>query len=192
MRLNRMVLMVIATCVLAMAASAQTLADRARELRKDKRTQSSSQRVFTNESLNLRPAPAISDTSSAAKKPSDDAAATDEEGEGDAEKAKGLTPDEEKAKAAADFKDKIEKAKAELAQLQREADVAQRENRLKAAVFYADAGTKLRDERKYADEDRKAQAELADKQKKIADTQAAIDRLRDGARRAGIPAGMIP
>ncbi|HUQ49257.1 MAG TPA: hypothetical protein VM056_00950, partial [Terriglobales bacterium] len=114
------------------------------------------------------------------------------EGEGDAEKAKGLTPDEEKAKAAADFKEKIDKANAELAQLKREADVAQREGRLKAAVFYADAGTKLRDERKYADEDRKARAELADKQRKISETQATIDRLRDGARRAGIPAGMIP
>lgn len=190
MRMNRLFPLIISALLLAMTATAQTLADRAREQRKDKRTATSNQRVYTNESLNLRPAPSIAEPLATAKKSAEDAAAAEEDG--DSEKAKARTPDEEKAKLAAEFKDQIDKAKTELTQLQREADVNQREGRLKAAVFYADAGAKLRDEKKYAAEESKARAELADKQKKITDLLASLEKMRESARRAGIPAGMIP
>jgi hypothetical protein len=180
-----------ATLIFCLPLAAQTIADRARDVRKDKRTTTATDKVYTNESLNLRAPAAISEPTSAGKK---DAKKGDEaaDGEEDAAKEKELSPDEQKAKAAAEFKDKIEKAKGELTQLQRELDVAQRENRLRTAVYYADAGSKLRDERKFADDDRKIQADFADKQKKIGDLQQTLDKLRDGARRAGVPAGLIP
>jgi hypothetical protein len=54
-------------------------------------------------------------------------------------------------------------------------------------VFYADAGARLRDEKKYAEDDRKYQADIANKQKAIADGKATLDKLREEARRAGVP-----
>jgi hypothetical protein len=183
---SRLFALFLGCLALALSANAQTLADRARELRKDKRTPSANEKVFTNETLNLRPAPSISEKTENGKDAKKDAA----DAEGDEEKT--LTPDEEKAKTAADYKDKIEKAKGELATVQRELDIAQRENRLRVAQYYSDAGNKLRDEKKFADEERRNQADIADKQKKLADTQATIERLRSEARRAGVPPGLIP
>lgn len=181
---NKIALMLVAALVCLLPAAAQTLADRARELRKEKRTPSTNEKVYTNETMHLRPAPSISDTDGKnGKKAAAEETDTDE---------KQATPDEEKAKLAADYKDKIEKAKSELATLQRELEINQRENRLRVAQFYSDAGNKLRNEKAFADEQAKNQAELTEKQKKIADTQASLEKLRSEARRAGIPAGLIP
>lgn len=178
--------LLIAAVVFAYPMAAQTLADRARELRKEKRTQSSSEKVFTNESLNLRPAPSIGEKATETKPAAKGEETEEEEG------AKKLTPDEEKAAAAADIRSRIEKAKSEVATLQRELDIATRENKLRTAQFYADAGNRLRDEKKFADEQRANQADMADKQKRLAEAQALIENLRNEARRAGVPAGLIP
>jgi len=181
-------------CLLVAAAlwisplAAQTLADRARELRKTKRTPSANEKVFTNETLSLRPAPAIAEEKATATKtpakPGEAAAAEDAEPE--------VSPEEAKAAAASELTGKIQKAKEELATLQRELDIATRENKLRTAQFYADAGNRLRNERAFQDEQRKNQADMADKQKKIADITAQLEGLRGEARRAGLPAGQIP
>ncbi|HUR36826.1 MAG TPA: hypothetical protein VM009_03350 [Terriglobales bacterium] len=168
--------------------TAQTLADRARELRKDKRTPSANGKVFTNETLNLRPAPSIGDPKDA--KATDTKA--DPKGETDEDAPPKATPEEEKAALAADLKGKIESAKAELATVQRELDIASREEKLRIAQYYADAGNRLRDERRFADEQRKTQQDIVDKQKKVAAATALIENLRNQARRAGIPPGLIP
>ncbi|MEO6119189.1 MAG: hypothetical protein ABIP12_00760 [Terriglobales bacterium] len=184
-------------CLLVAAAlwisplAAQTIADIARENRKFKRTPSANDKVFTNDSLHLRPGPSIAEPGTAAKapiKPGEAAAAA----EGDEEAAPGANPEESKAAAAATFVSQIERAKSELATLQRELDIAARENKLRTAQFYADAGNRLRNERSFEDEQRKNQADTADKQKRIAATAAQLEALRSEARRAGVPAGMIP
>ncbi len=177
-----------AGCVigLAIAVTAQTLtvADVAREYRKQK---VSSGRVLTNESLALRSAPG--DTSTPATTGSASASDTKT---GDKTAAKTDDSAEGMQKLAAEWKGKIESQKAEIVQLQRELDVSQRENKLRAASFYADAGTRLRDSQKYAEDDKKYQAEAADKQKTIVAAQQALEKMRDEARRAGVPAGQIP
>lgn len=182
---NRIALFLLASLVLVLPAATQTLADRARELRKQKRTPSANEKVFTNESLSLRPAPAISekpaDTKADAKKGADEESAEEEK-----------TPDEQKAELAASYRDQIEKAKNEMATLQRELDIATRENKLRVAQFYADAGNRLRDEKKFVEEQNKTLADIADKQKRLADTSATLERLRSEARRAGIAPGLIP
>ena len=181
-------LFVAMTCAGSLAA--QTLADRARELRKEKRTPSANEKVYTNESLSLRPAPAISEKSGDGKaadaKPADKAAAAE------ADEEAALTPDEQKAALAADLKGKIDSAKSELATLQRELEIASREQKLRTAQYYADAGNRLRDERKFVEEENRNRTEMAEKQKKIADTSALIENLRSQARRAGIAPGLIP
>ncbi len=183
---NRIALLLLASLVLVLPAATQTLADRARELRKQKRTPSANEKVFTNESLSLRPAPAISEKPADAKTEAKKGAEDEEAAEGE------KTPDEQKAELAASYRDQIEKAKNEAATLQRELDIATRENKLRVAQFYADAGNRLRDEKKFVEEQNKTLADIADKQKRLSDTAATLDRLRSEARRAGIAPGLIP
>lgn len=184
---TRLACLLVAAAVCVSPLAAQTLADRARELRKEKRTQSANDKVFTNETLSLRPGPGITtgvERPAEAAAPAKSAAAPDDEPE--------MTPDEAKAAAASEAKAKIDKVKGELATLQRELDIAQRENKIRTAQFYADAGNRLRNERAFADEQRKNEADVADKQQKIAAAQAMLETLRNEARRAGVPAGQIP
>jgi hypothetical protein len=166
----------------AAAAAQATVADVAREYRK---TKSANSRVLTNESLSLRSAQ--SDSSAASSAVSSDSSKADSK----AEKPADDSP-EARQKAADEWKSRIEAKKAEIVQLQRELDVAQRENKLRAAAYYGDAGTRLRDSAKYAEEDRKYQSEIANKQAAITAAQQAVDKMRDDARRAGVPAGQIP
>ncbi len=167
------------------AAQAPTVADIAREYRK---TKGPTQRVLTNESLAFKASSGESSAPSATT--GMDASASKSE----AKPGEKPTDDsaEGKQKLAEEWKAKIEAQKTEMARLQRELDVSQRENKLRAASFYADAGTRLRDSQKYAEEDKKYQAEAAEKQKAIAAVQQAVDKLRDEARRAGVPPGQIP
>ncbi len=169
------------TFAATVALAQDTLADAARAQQAKKKTTQASH-VYTNESMEFHPAPADatpkSDAKAADKKDSADATAgTDAE-----------APDAaaDKKKAADALKEKYSKQQAELTQLQRELDVMVRENRLRAAQYYADAGAKLRDSAKYAADDRKYQADLAAKQKAIADVQASLDKIREEARRSGV------
>ncbi|HUS19345.1 MAG TPA: hypothetical protein VMZ25_06820 [Terriglobales bacterium] len=180
----------VAAALSILPLTAQTLADRARELRKSKRTQSVNEKVYTNETLNLRPAQGISETSANGKATDTKAAGKTDAAEEDGE-AK-LTPDEQKSALAASLAGKIEKAKGELATLQRELDIATREQKLRTAQYYADAGNRLRDERKFVEDERKTQSDIAEKQSKISAAQTLIESLRSEARRAGITPGLIP
>lgn len=181
----RIAIVLIVAVVAALPATGQSLADRARELRKQKRTPAANEKVYTNESLSLRPAPAIAETKPADSKDAKAAGAEGEEGE-------ELSPEEQKAALAADLRGRIQKAQAELATLQRELTIAQRENQIQTAQFYADAGNRLRDEKKFAEEQKRIIADIQDKQRKISEVQAQIEQLRDQARRAGVPPGQIP
>ena len=167
------------------AAQSPTVADVAREYRKSKSPRG---RVLTNESL------AFQSTSRESYGTSTGTASDSNSSKPDAKAGEKATDDsaEGKQKLADEWKAKIEAQKAEMVRLQRELDVSQRENKLRAASFYADAGTRLRDSQKYAEDDKKYQAEFAEKQKAIAAGQQAIEKMRDEARRAGVPAGQIP
>lgn len=180
-KLLRMTLLLLAAC--GMAAS-QTIADKAREYRQAKRTPSANNRVFTNE--NLR---------SAAVEPAgaDKAAVSDDKKEGAPgdDAANEAKASQDKAAAIAAMKTQIEKTATEITQLKRELDIMQRENRLRAAAYYGDAGTKLRDSAAAAEFDRKYQADLAAKQAAIAAAETQLERLKTEARRAGVPAGQL-
>lgn len=80
---------------------------------------------------------------------------------------------------------KIEAQKKNIELLQRELDVIQREQRLRAAAFYADAGTQMRDQTKYADDSRKEQEQIDTKKKALDDAQQKLADLQEEARKAG-------
>jgi hypothetical protein len=61
----------------------------------------------------------------------------------------------------------------------------EREHKLREAVFYADAGSRVRDERTWFDQERKYQADLATKQKTLAAERNKLGDMKDAARKAG-------
>src|SRR5256885_17117513 len=78
--------------------------------------------------------------------------------------ADATTSEEDNKKAADEWKSKIDDQKNEISRLERELNVLQREAQIKAAVFYADSGTQLRDSTKHAAHSRQNQAGRQSKQ----------------------------
>jgi len=130
-----------------------------------------------------RSASSASATTSATTSTSATSAAKDKDG-------KDVSQEEADKAAADEMRGKVAEAKKNIAQLEREVDVMQRENRLKAAAYYGDAGTKLRDGAKYQAEDQKQQETLKAKQDELAAAKAALDQLRDDIRKAGLPSSI--
>jgi hypothetical protein len=181
-------LLLFSFCALTVTvAVGQTLADAAREQQAKKKTPTTTGHVYTNESLEFHAAPPDATASAKSGDKTSSTAKADAKSDEAAPDADAPDPAVEKKKAADAIKDKYAKQQADLVQLQRELDVMVRENRIRAAVYYADAGARLRDEAKYSADDRKYQADIAAKQKAIADGQANLDKIREEARRAGVP-----
>jgi hypothetical protein len=90
----------------------------------------------------------------------------------------------EKAKAD-DWNKKIDDQKKEIATLQRELDIVQREQRLRAAAFYGDAGTQMRDQAKFAQDSRQEQEQLDSKKQALDAAQQKLSDLQEQARKAG-------
>ena len=178
----------IACFAVATAGLAQTLADAARAQQAKKKTPSATGHVYTNESMEFHAAPPDATPAKSTDATGDEATdkKADAKAKDGAAAADGASSAEDKKKAADAMKEKVAKQQAEIVQLQRELDILVRENRMRAAVYYADAGSRLRDEAKFAADDRKYQADIAAKQKAIADAQATLEKLREEARRAGV------
>jgi len=71
--------------------------------------------------------------------------------------------------------------------LQRELDVEQREYRLRAAAFYADAGDRLRNQAAWDKEDTDYKQKIADKQKALDEAKQKVTDLQEEARKSGVP-----
>lgn len=177
------------------AAQDESLGDAARQARMRKTSPAATEKVYTNDNLPtsggigiaaLTPNPLNSASSSTASTQ----AATDTSANAADKKLKATSPEdspEARQKVYDDWKSKIDDQKKEISQLERELNVMQREAQIRAAVFYADAGTQLRDSKKYADESRQAQQDLDGKQKALADAKQELSDLQDQARQAGVP-----
>jgi hypothetical protein len=86
------------------------------------------------------------------------------------------------------WKQKIADQQGKVDLLSRELDVTQREYRLRAAAFYADAGNRLRGSATWDKEDAQYKQQIAQKQKAVDDAKKALDDLKEQARKAGVPA----
>lgn len=190
----------------ASAMAQQSLGDAARQASKDK-SPGPTTKVYTNDDLKAGAPPAqtpsdasqtsATETNAAATdkaatadgKEAKDKEAKDEDK--DKDKAKKSDSPEDQAKLDKEWADKIQGQKDSIALIERELDVLQRENKLRAADYYADAGTRLRDEKKYADDDRKYRDQIDAKQKELDDAKTKLDEMRDEARKAGASPGAI-
>ncbi len=186
-------LLLVANCALLVVAGpafGQSLGETARKLRQNKPAETSP-KVITNDDLReAPPAPEAKSESAdtakaaeAAKNPADEKDKT-----AAAEKPKKTDPEADQAKLDEEWSKKIDDQKQKIADIAHELDLLQRENKLRAAAYYADAGTRLRDQQNYAEQDRKYQKDIADKQKALDDAKAALSDLQEEARKAGASA----
>jgi hypothetical protein len=190
------------TTLLAGAATAQSdsLAEMARQKRKEKAGQptASPARVFTNDNL-----PRTDKLSTVGPEQPETSVATNEQmaesnaaAHADAAKSDGSASasasatDTAKAREAAwaEWRKKINAQKDVVDLLQRELDVQQREYRLKAAAFYADAGNRLRNSAQWDQQDSKYKEQSEEKQKSLDEAKQKLDDMREEARKAGVPA----
>jgi hypothetical protein len=183
----------------AFGQQSQSLGDYARAVRKaDKK---GSPRQFDND--NLPKTDKLSVVGKATSEP-DDKPAKDAEAVTDSKAAKSADqldsdkpvdkssagPDDAKQKVNEEWKQKIADQRSKVDLLTRELDVLQREYRLRAAAFYADAGNRLRDQAAWDKEDARYKQQIADKQKSIDDAKQQLEDLEEKARKAGVPSAM--
>ena len=96
----------------------------------------------------------------------------------------------ESKKANDEWKTEDSEQQGKIDLLSRELDVTQREYRLRAAAFYADAGNRLRGSGTWDKEDAQYKQQIAQKQKALDDAKKALDDMKEQARKAGVPAKM--
>lgn len=178
-------------CLFAAAAVAQqSLGDVARANRVNKHSSSSETKLSDDNMSRSAPSSAYEPETDKKADDKDDKKADDKDAdakEADAKAApKKDTADAQKQKNE-ELKKQIADQTKEIATLQRELDIAQREARLRAAAFYGDAGTMLRDQAKYAEEGRKEQAEIDGKKQALDAAQQKLSDLQEQARKAGLP-----
>lgn len=164
---------------LSAAAQQPSLGDLARQARKNKPTEPAT-KVITNDDLRsgaIEP-PATTDDSDS--NPEADKTAKPAEPTA-ADKAKSQ---EEKAKAQKELQDQIAAQRDKIAKLQSDIDNLQQQSRQRASNYYTDAGTRLRDPKKYADDVQKDKDNTAAKQKELEEAQTKLAELEDKARKA--------
>ena len=173
-------------CTLATLATAQqSLGDAAREARKNKPAEPTT-KVVTNDDFG-RPWVSINpDTSDSQEASKPDA---DKEKDKDKDKNKEKTTAEQQAELDKQWREKTSAQNEKIALLERELDVLQRENRLRASSYYGDAGNRLRNPGKYAEDDRQYRDNIAAKQKSIDDAKTELENMKEAARKAGASGG---
>jgi hypothetical protein len=106
------------------------------------------------------------------------------------EKKSSADEQAEKQKLFKDWQMKIQAQQTQVDEITKDLDLTNREYRLRAAAFYADAGNRLRNAGQWDKEDAQFKQQLADKQKKLDDAKQALEDLREQARKAGVPSSM--
>lgn len=89
---------------------------------------------------------------------------------------------------AEEMQKSINSQKKKIADMEHELDIMQREQKLRTAAYYGDAGTMLRDSAKYEQDTKKQQDEMDAKKKEIDAAQQKLDDLQEQARKAGVRA----
>jgi hypothetical protein len=215
MNMKRILLAASIGMFLATVAFAQdsSLGDYARQARKQKTRQAPAAKTFDNDNLprtdklsvvgqtpesteaeaapasNGEPAPATPAVDAGANAPA--SANTDAATKTPAAPEKTAADEKaEKEKMFKEWQKKIHSQQEQIDMLTRELDIANREYRLRAAAFYADAGNRLRNAVAWDKEDTQFKDQISDKQKKLDDAKKNLEDLQEQARRAGVPSSM--
>jgi len=178
-----------------------SLADYARQIKKDSPQPKAKPKVFDNDNLPkddklsiVGEQPPVATDKSSEAKPADSTgnvpAATDKKS---ATETKAAATEDDQAKRQAALKEWQQKLTAQKDQIDladRELDVLKREYQIRAAAFYADAGDRLRNSAAWDRQDSQYKQQIADKQKALDDAKQKLEEMQEEARKAGIPAAM--
>jgi hypothetical protein len=172
----------------APVASSQSLADSARSVRKDKKA--ITPKVYDNDNLPTQDKLSVVGNATQASATAPAADASTDQPAADPSKPATIKPGdskEDRQKVFDEWKGKIDEQKDSINLVARELDVLQREYRLRAAAFYADAGNRMRDSKDWDKEDTQYKQDIADKQKTVDEAKQKLEDLQEEARKAGAP-----
>lgn len=182
-------------------AQSQPLGDYARTVRKDEKHPSA--KKYDNDNLptsdnisivgNATETTASGDANPAAASSAEDTVKPEDGSTASAPQAQDATKKagtSDVQKANDEWKQKISGQQGKVDLLSRELDVTQREYRLRAAAFYADAGNRLRGSGTWDKEDAQYKQQIAQRQKAVDDAKKSLDDLKEQARKAGVPSKM--
>jgi len=180
-------------------AQSEPLGDYARAVRKEKKQEKlESGKHFDNDNLpktdTLSVVGKAADQSAPNSSDAADKAQTDQKADDSTKlgESKPGEPAKDRQKMYDEWKKKITAQQEQVNLLTREMDVMQREYRLRAAAFYADAGNRLRNAGSWDKEDAQYKQQLAEKQKTLDTAKEELQDLRERARKAGVPSSMNP
>lgn len=194
------------TLVTGMLAAQDSLADRAREVKKEKTGRPTAKKVYTDDDVphvdKLSTVPAEAPSADEKETPAnekDQAAASDEEGKGaeaskkPAKPAEAEKPAPKKDDAEAQqkewetWKGKIQAQKDVITLAGKELDILQREFKLRQAAFYGDAAQRMQNAAAWDKEDNNYRDQIDKKQKEVDGAKAKLEQIQEQARKAGVP-----
>jgi hypothetical protein len=201
MRRASSIFAVLALLLCASLVQAQSLADAARRSQQHSKTTA---KVYTNDNLpkngtisviGAEPpaAPPESEKATAEVKEASVAnstqsnpVVTDDKATSSSQAESSSTADVDPAQRNAELQKNGAKMKENISMLEREIDVLNREYRLRAATFYADAGNSLRNPKQWADEQRDHESQMKEKQAALDTAKQKFADLQEQGRRVGV------
>jgi hypothetical protein len=126
------------------------------------------------------------DGKSADAKSADGKSAADKKSDKDAEMKSGQSA-EDREKALAALKVKLDDQKKQIDLLARELDVLKREHDIKQTEFYADTARRVQNPNGFVAEDAKYKTQIADKQKALDAAKQKLTDMQEDARKSGAP-----
>ena len=177
----------------AQSSSATSLGDAARAARKNKTDASPATRHYDNDNLPVNdtlsivgPEPVAPKDPAVLAKDKGAASATDKDKDKDKKPADPTVAAAERQKSADDMKKKLAEQQQKIDALNHEISLDQREDRLRAAAFYSDAGTQLRNSAEWQKEQTQSKNDADAKQKALDAAKQQYDEMQEQARKAGI------
>jgi hypothetical protein len=181
----------------AQSPQSQSLGDYARAIRKDKPKDTTQTKQYDNDNLPRNEKLSVVGNAASGATDNSGAAAGSESTPDNGQPSSGTGAEAKAAQPAMsskdrqamydDWKKKIADQKDKLDLATRELDVLQREYKLRAAAFYADAGNRLRNQTGWDKDDAQYKQDLAEKQKAVDEAKKQLEDLQEQARKAGAP-----
>lgn len=174
------------------AAQEESLADAARLHKRQQEGKPVATKVFTNDNL-----PTTETISTVGAPPSDassgSATTGDQPTASDAGKTgpdgKPIDPAKERQKTWEEWRDKIQKQKAAVEQMQKDNEEMEKQYRLTAGATYGNPANRINNGEQMAREEAAFRQQMDQRKKAIEDGKQKIDDLQEEARRAGVPSG---
>jgi hypothetical protein len=177
----------------AQSSSAPSLGDAARAARKNKTDASPATRHYDNDNLPVNdtlsvvgPEPVAAKDPAVLAKDNGAASATDKDKDKDKKPADPTVAAAERQKSADEMKKKLAEQQQKIDALNHEISLDQREDRLRAAAFYSDAGTQLRNSAEWQKEQTQSKNDADAKQKALDAAKQQYEEMQEQARKAGI------